>query len=412
MSLPLKVPFQINPHFYQSFISKKKYKIFYGGRGGGKSHFIAQAFILKLLGSDYFRGIIARAVFSDIRGSQFQELTDIIEDSNISHLFIIRKNIMEIECKETGNKIIAKGLRKDSANRTAKVKSIKDPTDVWIEEADEVGKEDFTKMVTSLRTVKSDTIHVWLSFNPENEDHWIRKRWFNEDYSHKEDEDSIINHSTYKINLYNLQTSYIRELENLQHNDPEWAKVYVDGKWGGGKRGRVFPEFKIISESFFDSLDCYDNYGVDWGYNDPTVLMHVKFFDGQLYLKQLYYERERTIDHFLSHIKTLNITSSDQIFCDTNRTDHINTLQQHGYNAQYANKDSVLNRVGFMKRIPINIVDTSKEAIKEFKKYVWHIDPKTDRPLDKPVKLDDHTCDAAGYGCYSDYNLRMHIEAA
>src|SRR5690606_17357901 len=92
--------------------------------------------------------------------------------------FDIRENTMEFQHKETGNKIISKGFKKSSGNQTAKVKSIKDPTHIWIEEMDEVSEEDFIKADTSIRTTKTDRVQIIGTFNPEDEEHWINKKFF------------------------------------------------------------------------------------------------------------------------------------------------------------------------------------------------------------------------------------------
>lgn len=399
-----------NSHFYPVLESKKLYKLIYGGRGSGKSFFVALSFIYKMLQPHYFRGILARAVSSDIRDSQYQEIIDIIEDLKLSDFFIMRSQKMEIECTLTGNKCFAKGLRKDSGNRTAKVKSIKDPTDVWIEEADEISEDDFIKMDTSIRTVKGESLHIWMTFNPENEDHWICKRWFNEDYSHKEDEDTIINHSTYKINTSNLKKSYIRKLYKLRESSPEFATVYIDGKWGGGKRGRVYKEFKIISDTEFDAIQGYTTWGVDFGYNDPMVLTECKLYDGQLYFKEHYYETEKQIEDLIKFMDDNEISTFDPIYCDASRPDNIRALQLAGYNAQKAKKD-IMAGIQTVKSFPINITQSSKNGIREMKKYVWIIDAKTSKPLDKPVDLDNHFCDTKRYCTFSDNNIRVYHAA-
>jgi phage terminase large subunit len=105
-------------------LTNKRYVCLVGGRGSAKSYTSAQDIVINMVEQDYFRCVIARANFSDIRGSQFQQIKDIINDGGMEHLFHIRENTMEIECKLNGNKIIAKGFRASSGSATAKMKSI------------------------------------------------------------------------------------------------------------------------------------------------------------------------------------------------------------------------------------------------------------------------------------------------
>lgn len=205
----------------------KRYNLSFGGRGSGKSHELAITFIDKIRGKDYFRGVIMREVLGDIRDSQFRELCDLIEESGIEDEFTILKNTMTIVHNKTRNRIISKGFKKSAGKQTAKVKSIKDPTDIWVEEADEISHEDFIKADTSVRTKKSKGVRIWLTFNPEDAESWIKKV-----YCDKVRDDTLIVHSTYLDNLSNLQQSYVDALEMLKDDDSEWYAVFVLGQWG------------------------------------------------------------------------------------------------------------------------------------------------------------------------------------
>lgn len=206
---------------------------------------------------EYFRGIMMREVLGDIRDSQFQEIKDIITEYHLGDQFHILENTMVIVHKATRNKVFAKGFKKSAGNQTAKVKSIKDPSHIWVEEADETTEEDFIKADTSIRTVKVDNVEIILSFNPEDEESWINKRWFDEDNNPVEDEDTIIVHSTYHDNIKNLQESYIRTLENFKEKNYRYYKTYVLGLWGrinvGGEFYKDFsPEAHIIDDYAYD----------------------------------------------------------------------------------------------------------------------------------------------------------------
>lgn len=178
-----------------------------------------------------------REVLGDIRDSQFREICDLIEDAGLEHEFTILTHSMTIIHKKTRNRIIAKGFKKSAGNQTAKVKSIKDPTDIWVEEADEINHSDFIKADTSVRTKKVDIVRIWLTFNPEDEDSWIKKVFIDQDR-----DDTTLVHTTYLDNLENLQESYIKTLENLKTEDPEFYAVYVLGQWGVKKVIRPFAE--------------------------------------------------------------------------------------------------------------------------------------------------------------------------
>jgi hypothetical protein len=224
------VQITVNEKFEPLFTTKKRYILSYGGRASSKSYTVAQLFIIKALSKEYFRGVMMREVLGDIRLSQFQEIKDQIFDYGLQDAFQIKENTMEFICYKTGNKIISKGFKKSAGNQTAKVKSIKDPTHIWIEEGDEVSEEDFIKADTSVRTTKAETVQIIITFNPEDEEHWLRKKFFD-----KERTDTLIIHSTYRDNIDNLQQSYIDALLRLKEEDPYYYDVFVEGIWGTKK---------------------------------------------------------------------------------------------------------------------------------------------------------------------------------
>ena len=250
--------FYINSKFQSLLTSKKRYKLYYGGRGSGKSNNTARSWIVRMKQPQYFRGIMMREVLGDIRDSQFQELKDVINDHGLADDFRILENMMVIVHKKTGNKIFPKGFKKSSGNQTAKVKSIKDPSHIWIEEADETTEADVIKADTSIRTTKVDHVEIILTFNPEDEDSWINKRWFDDDNNPIEDDDTLINHSTYHDNIENLQESYIRTLESFKTKNYKYYKTYVLGEWGrinvGGEFYKDFEAERHIGKTEYDEF--------------------------------------------------------------------------------------------------------------------------------------------------------------
>jgi len=229
----IKIP--VLKEYAPLFKAKTRYKVCYGSRGSGKSSQIARYFVSKCRSHSYFRGVLMREVGSDIRHSQFQEIKDLIEDLGIAHEFDIKEGTMEFKHHHTGNNILSKGFKKSAGNQTARVKSIKDPTHVWVEEADEVTWEDFRKADASVRTTKADWVEMILSLNTDNGETWVRKNLIEAD---RDDVTAI--QTTYKDNLKNLQESYVKMLENLKTIDPDAYEVDALGEWGVKKVQKPF----------------------------------------------------------------------------------------------------------------------------------------------------------------------------
>lgn len=212
----------------------------WGGRDSGKTHHIAQELIVKCMESDYFRCILIKKTYESIKDAQWQTIKDIVEDWGISHLFSFREHPLEIRCIN-GNKFIARGCDKPE-----KMKSIRNPTDAWYEEMDQISSSDHITVQTTLRNDKGK-VKEWCSFNPEckevdHKDAYLyqfvkdRYHYFRDERKMKigNDEVSLVIdgvHSTADDNLYCTPDRKARH-EALKDTDPYYYDVYRLGLWG------------------------------------------------------------------------------------------------------------------------------------------------------------------------------------
>jgi phage terminase large subunit len=225
----------INEVFWECLNTDKRYVHSYGSRGSGKSRQEAIGFVLDILKPDYFKGVLVREVQDTIRHSQFAEIKAVIEGAELNDRIEINESRMEFHCPATGNTIISRGLKKSRTTDTARFKSITDPTKVWIEEAEEISKEDFDKIDGSVRK-KNAKCQIRLTYNTNIEpDHWIRK-FFHE----PQREDTFYIHTTYLVNVSNLDAQYIASREEMKHRDYDRYLVDVMGHWGSKKVQRPF----------------------------------------------------------------------------------------------------------------------------------------------------------------------------
>lgn len=226
---------RVNEFFWECLTTDKRYVHSYGGRGSGKSKQEAIGFVLDILKPEYFKGILVREIQGSIRKSQFAEISRVIEEAELSGRIQSNETRMEFYCPETGNTIISQGLKKSKSTDTAQFKSIENPTKVWIEEAEEISKADFEKIDGSLRK-KGAKCQIRFTYNTNIEpDHWIR-----EDFHTTLREDTFYIHSTYLINLGNLDADYIATRAAMAISDPERYNVEVMGAWGSKKVIRPF----------------------------------------------------------------------------------------------------------------------------------------------------------------------------
>lgn len=251
------------PAYQHLLNSQADINLLWGGRDSGKSHFIAQKLIYKCLSADYFRCIMVKRTANSIEAAQWQTIKDIVTSWGLSELFRFKTHPLSIECVN-GNKFIARGCD-DPEN----LKSIKDPSDVWYEEANQLELSDFITVATTLRSKVK--VQQWVSFNPEADgdytEFWIYKYFFE---PYKGDIYSNFS-STWSISIPNAEpvaftytstrttyhdnrycTSERRAfLEQLAELDPYYYTVFTLGKWGN----------RLVTDPFFYCFNKAANVG-------------------------------------------------------------------------------------------------------------------------------------------------------
>ena len=172
----VKIPRGAFNEAYLPFLDDEehRYLVFYGGAGSGKSVFIVQRFLVKLMRSPMCNLLVVRAVGDTNRNSTFALFLQMIRKWGLSSLFAWSESNLVIRCAN-GNSVIFKGL-----DNSEKLKSITFPkgelTDVWIEEASEIEEQDFQQLDVRLRGQGAHKQMV-LSFNPISVLHWLKRRF-------------------------------------------------------------------------------------------------------------------------------------------------------------------------------------------------------------------------------------------
>lgn len=363
----------------------KEYFI-YGGAGSGKSYAVAQHILFSALLRDYYRCIYVRKVYRTVRNSQFQLFVDLINKYNLNDLFDISKTDMRIVCNVNGNMLIATGM--DDAE---KIKSIQDPTCVWLEEATEFELQDYLQLRTRLRKSGTDLYSI-CTFNPVSKKNWLYG-YINDNIMRQ---DVVVIHSTLVDNKY-INKDYEDTLNNFSRIDTNFYKVYRLGEWGETNNNKVFNNYKI--ERF--DLEEFDCYGIDFGFANPTAVVGVKIDKetNTIYARQFLYEKGLTNDKLIKKLEELKIPKHKLIYADSEDPQRIQQIFNEGYNIHSADK----NRMdGLLELLSHNIIihQDSVDLIREIDGYSW-VKTKDGDITDEIIKKDDHTIDALRYAVYT-----------
>lgn len=397
--------FNFNKPYKPIFTTDKRYIDLWGGRGRGGSHEGTDYFLYLITQPYYFRGYFVRQVYHDIRDSLFRDIKDRIEDNPTLNIddFHIRDNDMRITYLPTGNMIMAKGVSKDGS-RTAKMKSLAGATHVLMEEADEIGEEDFHQLDLSLRSKKADKVQIIRIFNPPHKNHWIWK-----DYNliesevdgyyraePKSDSDILAVFSTYEDNIQNIQPSTITKFESYKLSNVEYYYTVIKGLISEGAKGRIYTGWNHISDEEYNALDYPKIYVIDFGYSeDPNAIIEVKYHNDHRYVKELLYETGLDNLALAKRMRDLCIRPTDLVIADMGGGGDLRIAELRrgfGDDLRFSiyptikGQGSVNFGISRVKSTVMHMTESSRNGWREYDEYKWRLDADkvpTDIPIDK-----------------------------
>ena len=154
--------FQYNDVYFPLINDKSRYLVIKGGSGSGKSVFIAQKLLLRIMKAERQgrrHGFLClRKTGPTVNSSIFALFKQLVID------YEIPCKINETNMRITfpgGSFILCKGL-----DTIQKLKSIVGITGVWLEEAMEFTKEEFLELDRRIRGIINTYVQIILSFNP------------------------------------------------------------------------------------------------------------------------------------------------------------------------------------------------------------------------------------------------------
>lgn len=233
-----------NDIFIPLYENRSRFLVLPGGAGSGKSVFCADKIVHRVLCEEDHKFLCLRKVGDTVKESIFAEIIAAIEFRQVSSEFKINNTEHSFLHKPTGNRILCKGL-----DDVAKMKSVKGITGMWLEEATEFEENDLDQLNLRIRGQKTNYVQYILSFNPIDENHWLKKRFID-----KKNSDTTVLVTTYLHNEY-LTEEDRQQLLLLASRNPLYYDVYVLAKWGVVVKSNKF--FYAYSKDKHE-LDSYE----------------------------------------------------------------------------------------------------------------------------------------------------------
>ncbi len=378
---------------------KGRYRVCKGSRASKKSKTTALNMIYRLMKYPQANILVVRKVFGTLKDSCYTELKWAIHRLNVDSLFDCKLSPLEIIYKPTGQRIYFRGLD-DPLKITSITVDVGCLCWLWIEEAYEISSEDdFNMLDESIRGVTPEGLfkQITLTFNPWNEHHWLKKRFFD-----TKDSNVLAITTNYMCNEW-LDDADLRLFEDMKENNPRRYKVAGLGDWGITD-GLIYENFE---EKFFDIKEAANSgtkavFGLDFGYtNDPSALFCgiVDIENKCIYVFDEMYEKALSNEEIAEKIRKMGY-AKEKITADCSEPKSIDRLYELGIRhirGARKGRDSILNGIDYIQDFKIFIHPKCTNFIKEISNYQWAEDNKTGKKINKPIDDFNHLMDAMRY---------------
>ena len=393
MAIQLNINENVFLPCYRPYVSdfSKRYNIYYGGRGSGKTRFVMDKLVLKGL-REKRTILLMRKVYRKCKDSVWAELKAALDRLKIRKYFDLYEGEYRAVCKLNGTVFKCEGL-----DEAEKIKGFSEISDVLLEEATEFSLEDFELIDGTVRSVKYKLpLNIYCLFNPVAKSNWVFKRW-GFDTGIVPDNTFILK-TTYLDNPH-LSPDYLARMEQMKETNPTRWRIEALGDFVSLDK-LIFNNY-IVEDFDYKTIKGELLIGMDFGFiADPSVIL-ASILDEDSKCIHIFQEWEgqgKTNEELARVIQSLGFSKS-VIMADAAEPKSIEEIRRLGVpriKPCQKGPDSIIH--GIQKLLNYNIIvhPSCQGIITEFENYSWQKD-KNGEYINKPAPGFDHFCDALRY---------------
>lgn len=371
------------PKKFKGLWKPYRYKVFYGGRGSGKTHAIAEYLIVSsLLNKE--RILCTREIQKSIKESVYEVLVQKISKLRLEKYFNITENkITNI----SGSEFIFAGLR----TNVESIKSMEGISKCWVEEAQSISRNSLDVLIPTIRKELSELI---FSFNPCNETDPVYQ-----DFVVNTKKDALVEKVNYTDNPFFPEVLENERAECQKRNPDDYKWIWL-GELRKISDAQIFKNVYEVRE-FETPKNARFYHGADWGFaDDPTALIRCFIQNGCLYIDKEACEKHVELDDMPRLFNKIETIKKWPTYGDSARPDIIKYMQRRGYHIRKCEKwpGSVEQGIAYIRNFNKVIIHSDcVNTINEFERYSWKQDRNTNEILPVPEDKNNHCIDALRY---------------
>lgn len=280
------------PEVFAPVFVPRRYKVFYGGRGGGKSHALGRSALVMGMEKP-MRFVCAREIQKSIKDSVHALLSDLIKLHGLTDFYEIQETVIK---GRNGTEFKFRGLK----HNTTDLKSLEGADVCWVEEAENVSHNSWEILIPTIRKEGSE---IWVSFNPKNVTDPTYQR-----FVAKADPDILCVKVSWRDNPF-FPDVLEKERQRLEREDPEAYAHIWEGMPDTRRTGAVYAkqlakareEGRITRVPYDPIAEVFTAW--DLGFGDATAIWFLQFVGRELRWLDYYENSGEQLDHYAQIVK-------------------------------------------------------------------------------------------------------------
>lgn len=379
------------PRWALPLLGPARYKGAKGGRGSGKSHFLAELLVEEHVLNPDQQSVCIREIQKSLKFSAKKLIESKIRKLGVSHLFdITLTEIRRIGCEGL---IIFQGMQDHTADS---IKSLEGFDRAWVEEAQSLS----ARSLELLRpTIRAEGSEIWFSWNPDQRTDAVDQFLCGEDAP----ANAVVVHVNFNQNPFLPQTLRDEQEADLKRGLDTYAHVWL-GAYRDRTDAQIFAGCYRVEELQVGT-DWHGPYhGLDWGFStDPTAAVRCWISpENDLYIDAECGQTGLDLDDTPRYLREgIPGIEAFEVVADSARPESISYVRRHGIpriEGAVKGKGSVEDGIDHLKSFrQIYIHPDCVEVQNEFRLYSFKIDRKSGQVLREIVDKFNHYVDGLRY---------------